>query len=1252
MKNNPPIPPLKGVTVSGRWKRSGSQSGFALIVVLCVLVLVTILSVGFLLRSRTEVTASTGFRASVQAQQLADRTVNLVQGQINAASTRGSKVAWASQPGMIRTYDLTGKLLNAYKLYSAPDMITSTAGITNGVSSDTPPATWADNPSLWVDLNAPSNGVYPILDPRSLGTSHTAQGFAIKDEAFEDAAMPVRWLYVLAEGQIVAPVAEDSDTVKVSEASKENPIVGRIAFWTDDDTCKVNINTASEGTYWDAPRLQSPQEEKLAKYQPAQKEFQRYSGHPATTSLSAVFPDLQPEDIYELTPRINDGGSMQGTAIATGPASLKSNRLYTAVDELIFQPDRNPNAVGLDKSRLEQAKFFLTARSRAPETNLFNLPRVATWPIFKFTNTMGGTNSDRTTAFDRLIAFCASTGAIGSPNYYSYIFQRENADSPVNDIGINRNEELYQYLLHLTGQEVPGFGGSFANKYAADRDQILTQIFDYIRSANLQDSLLGTTTTSKGRHFTDSLTTTSGVQYAPNGYGWVIPSQRVSGTSTTMGIGRYYTISELALVFICNADGDDVDDPATPGTDEALGSNDPEKNKVFAENEQPLAKGEKYIQAMILPEFFSPMQGFVAMAPDMQITIEGLSGLKVNGQSLFSPSDVNPPLSAKIQSRSSVHELLKIGGNPTYRFFGFAVGSPPRGNLPGDSGSTYPFFGVPIKIDASTGEMNFTSDGPLTVKLYGSSTGAPDAAKLIQTITINFPTETFPAPALARDGPNSNSGATNFPGITRGHNWWTFSKTGGMALTHETDSTKKLAGRLEMIGSRVFAFAGGGAYWQGAFIRPEYDTIRSVVPVHGDYRLIAASKEVGDDVFRPHRYYSDPTRRMAASLGYRGGSVMSETTLPGNDSAGTYISGVTYNKGAMPDIPSNATSTNSPETSGDFDNGIAHTGDGAFVNKPDEGDITTDLATRTPYFDTIGNDNLYGEVGVTFFSPNRQIPSPAMFGSLPSGVKAGVPWRTLLFRPQSNHFGFTAPRDHLLLDLFWMPVVEPYAISDRFSTAGKINMNYQIMPFTYIERSTGLWAVLKSEKVGVVPKSRSLLYTGDVTVTQAGNVTYRLPVNTSATLAQFQSKFEKGEIFKSATEICDIHIVPELDGATVSSMADPEGFWKENALTGDNLRERIYTTLYPRLTTKSNTYTVHFRAQSLRTIPSASPSKWKESEGIVTGEYRGSTSIERFINANDPNIPDYAGNNADIDNLRTLDTFYKWRVVENRLFAP
>ncbi len=145
-----------------------------------------------------------------------------------------------------------------------------------------------------------------------------------------------------------------------------------------------------------------------------------------------------------------------------------------------------------------------------------------------------------------------------------------------------------------------------------------------------------------------------------------------------------------------------------------------------------------------------------------------------------------------------------------------------------------------------------------------------------------------------------------------------------------------------------------------------------------------------------------------------------------------------------------------PQATMDYDNPLPDIYPGPYANKPDEGSVTNTSVTNVPYYysewqtggNALGTDTKSD--GGSFTSPNRIMPSPGMFGSLPTGVQAGVPWRTLLFRPQSGHYGATSPPDHLWLDLFWMPVVQPYAISDRFSTAGKINMNYQILPFTYM----------------------------------------------------------------------------------------------------------------------------------------------------------------------------------------------------------
>ena len=695
-----------------------------------------------------------------------------------------------------------------------------------------------------------------------------------------------------------------------------------------------------------------------------------------------------------------------------------------------------------------------------------------------------------------------------------------------------------------------------------------------------------------------------------------------------MGFGRAYTLSEAGIGFICNAA---ADDPATMGTDESYGSNiatGPGANTVLGGT--ALAAGEKYIQAIFVPEFFCPMAGYTAIIPNMRIEVDGLNLLTITKggttAQLF-PQVADAASATYTKNPASYYGGNDAGGNPNWRYFGDAKASPARGNLAADTlpaGTTvYPFIGTPVKISAPAagGVMTF-SGGTITVRIYSSA----DGGDLLQTLAINFPSSsTFPIPNLV-------SAPVGTSPITQKQAWWAFSRTGAVSGS---------PGRLNYIGGNTGSIYGGpeaGAF----FLNNNTDVVRTVMPRHGDYRLVAARQNVPNTVFGKEHLtrYDDSNVMMVSSLG----SASNTMTNQGYNLWGKYISTVTYDASFGLDIPSDATQT--PESTGDFDDCLPGALDGPFVNKPDEGSNPT---TGSPYFNTG-----YAVQGPTFFSPNRQMPSPGMFGSLPTRVQAGVPWCTLLFRPQPTHPSFSASiPDHLIMDLFWMPVVEPYAISDRFSTAGKINMNYQILPFTYIERSTGLRALLKSEMVAAVPNnvfvSNSNLYKSPGTNSTSE---FRLPINIAETLSQFQSKFTGGNVFKSASEICDLHIVPT--GQTVGGMS---AFWNSNlntghALTAENLRERIYTTLYPRLTTKSNTFTVHFRVQALKQVPTTVVGKWTEGTDVVLGEYRGATSIERFIDANNPAIPNYAASPGSIPTLDPLDKFYRWRVVENRQFAP
>jgi uncharacterized protein (TIGR02600 family) len=332
---------------------------------------------------------------------------------------------------------------------------------------------------------------------------------------------------------------------------------------------------------------------------------------------------------------------------------------------------------------------------------------------------------------------------------------------------------------------------------------------------------------------------------------------------------------------------------------------------------------------------------------------------------------------------------------------------------------------------------------------------------------------------------------------------------------------------------------------------------------------------------------------------------------------------------------------------GDWDNGTGQVGDGPFINAADPGSVKP--LQSLAYFD---NANETASANSSIFSPNRQMPGPGMFGSLSTGVQRRLPWQTLLFRPSPpNHPGAISPSDHLLLDYFWMPVVEPYAISEPFSTAGKINMNQQIVPFTYINRTAALRAALAAEKVAMVAKADARFYKSGFQLN-----TSRLDLNlsdTNGTLRQFKEKFASGEIFRSATQICDIYLVPTGKSWTTDASAQTAWYGDAFALVGDNTRERPYAHMYNKLTTKSNVFTVHYHAQVLQKTKArnlSDPTIFDTGAGDkVVAAQRGSTTFERYLDPADPRI---VANDPASATATSLEEFYRARIVNTTVFAP
>jgi len=1597
-------------------RRFKDRRAVALVTVLTVMSLTTILVLTFFSLATSEHRASTTYSHGLAAHHVADQAVNMVIAQIREATNSqrlgpglSQRMAWASQPGAIRTWQNSGQLHEIYKLYSSDVMKTANP---DALENDFAALrNWDSRLDHFVDLNEPvirgEKAYYPIVHPAALSepkypspvddATEGVEGFALIDQVAEGAmgreaanamssvtqhvAMPVTWIYQLADGTL--GVLSESGTPSggylfrpISGAgvpSAANQIVARFAFWADDETSKLNINTHAGGLAWDVPKAGGELDMNMGRYQPAQREWQRYPGHPATVHLaSALAPGVLDivndrnamEMLFKVVPRVVGGGSQSGTRLidTRNPAEQNglvpdTDPLFPSVDDMVMRPDREPHQFPDSRGRplpaeelseyLERSRFFITATSRSPEVNQFNLPKIAMWPIFNAEKSVDPNSAyfQQLTPFDRLIHYCSTVGIQGQ----DYIFRREKADSNHHDwVAISRNRELYNYLVKLTEANIPGYSSSLRAKYGGfGQHQILTQIFDYIRSTNLHDDTLYSDfqqafrkdNTDRHLTFTNPRDDNPGNRgFGHKGHGQVTPieipyptSTAAGGESATKGFGRFFTLAGADVIVVCvaqagassgqpgtagplnpgvtsyqnrmneNASGTafvnlpplpehlpamrkylrydgvsslfypnltaaqrnqgqvnndknewpawlrDLEPRDSDGNLVELNPGDPQHAEFIAAFDQSnwnwnlafldpgyrdavnakdgvggdptankfqstsitnfdglrLEPGEKMVQATFAFSLFSPSIGWGSINPDMQIEIKRLSGMTFDSDGggdgtfigwsghgpgasdtyIWATNWVKPHRQGGVRSwggllpftymmqaqdeltnaigghsrvwtqlwnnRSTTSSTVRSRLTPLdrgYREIEGALQSVSSrrdiGGTPGNIAQAYKYdlVTVPFKVengvDFSGGEVEFRIfDGGIHAEASARDTSD---VSLVQTVELEFPPFDFgndvygmaygtsahvnEFSALSHDSRAALhlASATADPG-----NPWTVAESSANFRGGAWGGTSRSASTFDRGPDSNWTRARGrmadaALRWHGRYIKSDgpraRDIVQSVAVPHGDVRLPAARKLIRtsdpqyDMLFRPHRNYGG--NAMAHSLTNAVGESMQGFNATDNSK---YLivpdlerstRNVAPYRGRAP-LPFAYFESRTVQLYGDFDNGAGTMIDGAYINKPDEGNVHS-LRTRMtqeisnywdqrrnygefPYF---SNPEYHEAGGPSYFSPNRMVSGPGMFGSLPTGVPYATgeakPWQTLLFRPNvAGQHGYEShpgagrnqggedPPDHVILDLFWMPVVEPYAISEPLSTAGKINLNYEIVPFLHIERSTALRGVFRSELILCVPNALHQSYKHDrgrgrgyhwrdnPFGGELQGKRLRSVIVESKTLEQFKKRFNRGrDAFKHASEICEIHLIPQEfsermglgDRGTIGSYTprleqmESGEYWRDHAVVGDNARERPYTNIHQRITTKSNTFEVHYRAQVLQQARRESGGDyalWRPDTDSVRAEYRGSSIVERFVNPEDPTLPDFATMPEE-----SLDRFYQFRVVNPRRFAP
>lgn len=1311
---------IKRATGAIDLKSHKSRKGFALVLVVTSLVLMTIMAVSFLLSTGTDLANVRAYSQTLESKRNADLAVNVALSQLTAATSEGTAsapVAWASQPGMIRTWSADGSPRTFYRLYSSNQPIQA-ASLFNPNQDSTDLLNWKngaanrDFNAIWSDLNSPlesgNRRTYPIMPPLLTQDSTagvdpaTISGFNIASPpgyssgapsaVNNPAPMPVRWIYVLKDGSLVAGSGSNNLSAGLNGASRSNPPVARIAYWIDDETSKVNINTASEGHYWDYPITNSQAEGAWGQNQPIQNEFQRYPGHPANVSLSAVINNgsisASTSGVYDFSPRVQYGGSQGGTRNTTtlflsDQIHLNNDlsRLFASTHEMAFRPDpanparlsnRTQLGIANDSTLAEIAQnreFFLTTHSRAPELNVFDLPRISMWPVSTDSRSTDAiTGGVRMDTFDKTVVFSSRLGG------RDYFYRRANNFSSTYDYDqIQRNREIYAYLRRLMGSNIPGFGGNFVTKYSADDVNALnTQLFDWIRSGpniyglgkaaeDRAKSGGNSLTVNRGYAASDFSPTTNNVFPFGENLGMVVPI-RIS-SNNTKGTGSPFLLTEAGYKLVCERMELDVPSAGRvrytfrPMIFIETSALKPDVMGAFGRMQNRKENYQLYLRFNGSDLRFTPGANASGPAQDAGFAMGSLIYY-----ARIEPTTVWPVGSQMM----TMSQAWWFAGNPN-------TGGAVLNNVPADfsdktqTSNALPFAGNLISFDfpkpptltdlTVQAQRIFVPPANWTVNVsemnaefeLGFARSSTDREPIHQGRFI-IPAQEVPTPHLAYNGGDA---ATVYQNVSA------------------TRADFSLVRRMDRDPANLL---GQG----GDIIRTAEISGSTTSPARGDWRLAALNNDsMSADWFAPvtNSVLVAPVKRLFAAQ-HTGGGYWTNNVSTQTGQNPRLANGIDLNISQWETANPSFVSFNINRSTGvrmnnnrpgdyvtNFPGRTQH--DGAIFDYPIENYIGQG-STRNPYFNESVQDTLQTGQGYSFdvlqftllYSPNRQIYSPFQMGSLLTQAASLRPWQTLLFTASpagatgtgnggansSDHPGAATPHDHLIADLFWMPRVDPLPISENQSTLGKINLNAAIEPFrSYITRETALHAALKFMKIRAIGNNdvsvrhRRLL---DPTGSTSTPTVYDLDV--SQTLSSIRARFTSGDVYRTSTEIATVPLFP------TGSSGGLRQWWDARRYTGDNLRERPYGYLQALLTTKSNTYRIHWRVQTLTKVPSTSVDVWDEERDQVLAEYRGSTLVERYLDPNDTNIPDYA-----VDpNARPLNQFYKWRVVSNTQFNP
>jgi hypothetical protein len=195
---------IRSITINHRpspISHSSDDRGVALILTLAILALVTLLLIAFVTSMRVENAASKNYNSLIKARELVKGAVDQAVAQIRAATPLRSDgtpaTYYVTFPG--GTYVYNGAVATPNPLYSDPNL-----GDPTNLNS-----------GLWITGGTNNSGEFHPNTPNATQIN-------------------VGWIYVAQDGTVGVP----------SQVAGHGALIGRFAYWVDDEASKININTA------------------------------------------------------------------------------------------------------------------------------------------------------------------------------------------------------------------------------------------------------------------------------------------------------------------------------------------------------------------------------------------------------------------------------------------------------------------------------------------------------------------------------------------------------------------------------------------------------------------------------------------------------------------------------------------------------------------------------------------------------------------------------------------------------------------------------------------------------------------------------------------------------------------------------------------------------------------------------------------------------------------------------------------------